>query len=162
MPPEPYFAVRQEVWTCQLSTTVTNPATEQVIAEFEAADERTTEAAIERSVIAQKEWVRLSLSARRETRALTIGDPLDETQLGPLVSSSHPKHVTSFLTPELDAVVCGDTPAGPGYWMAPRVVLRPDPNSTLVQDEVFGPIAATCRSTTRTTPSPSPTPRCTT
>jgi aldehyde dehydrogenase (NAD+)/betaine-aldehyde dehydrogenase len=77
------------------------------------------------------------------TRALSIGDPLDEkTQLGPLVSSSHHKHVSSFLTPELDAVVCGETPGGPGYWMAPRVVLRPDPNSTIVQDEVFGPIAA--------------------
>jgi acyl-CoA reductase-like NAD-dependent aldehyde dehydrogenase len=77
------------------------------------------------------------------TRELTIGDPLDPaTQLGPLVSSQHRDKVTSFLTDDLDAVTAGDTPEGPGFWMAPRVVVNPDPSSNIVRDEIFGPIVA--------------------
>ena len=45
---------------------VTNPATEQVITEFPVADAAAAEAAIERSTRAQREWLRLPLSSRRE------------------------------------------------------------------------------------------------
>ncbi|PKW16435.1 aldehyde dehydrogenase family protein [Saccharopolyspora spinosa] len=77
------------------------------------------------------------------TRALTIGDPLKSgTALGPLVSRSHHERVSSFLTDDLDTVVAGDTPEGRGYWMAPRVVVRPELRSRVVTDEIFGPVAA--------------------
>ena len=77
------------------------------------------------------------------TQALTIGAPLDEsTRLGPLVSREHRERVASFLTEDLDTVVAGEVPEGPGFWMAPRAVLRPDPCSRIVTDEIFGPVAA--------------------
>ncbi len=77
------------------------------------------------------------------TRAMTIGDPeCDLTHLGPLVSAAHRDNVSSFLTDEVDSVLAGDEPGGPGYWMAPRVVVNPDPGSRIVRDEIFGPIAA--------------------
>jgi acyl-CoA reductase-like NAD-dependent aldehyde dehydrogenase len=77
------------------------------------------------------------------TRALTIGDPLDRaTRLGPLVSASHRERVLSFLTGDVDAIVAGDVPDGPGFWMAPRVVVRPDPGARIVTEEIFGPVAA--------------------
>ena len=38
--------------------------------------------------------------------------------------------------------MAGEVPEGPGFWMAPRVVLRPDPCSRIVTDEIFGPVAA--------------------
>jgi len=77
------------------------------------------------------------------TRAMTIGDPESEaTQLGPLVSAAHRESVSSFLTDDVDAVLAGDAPDGPGFWMAPRVVVAPDRSSRIVRDEIFGPIAA--------------------
>jgi aldehyde dehydrogenase (NAD+)/betaine-aldehyde dehydrogenase len=50
--------------------------------------------------------------------------------------------VSSFLSDDLDTVLAGEAPQGPGFWMAPRVVLQPDPSSRVVTDEIFGPIAA--------------------
>jgi len=77
------------------------------------------------------------------TRALRIGDPSDEnTVLGPLVSAEHRAQVSGFLTPDVEAVVAGEIPDGPGFWMAPRVVVDPDPASRIVTEEIFGPIAA--------------------
>ncbi|MBV6755485.1 aldehyde dehydrogenase family protein [Rhodococcus opacus] len=76
------------------------------------------------------------------TRALSIGDPLDEsTKLGPLVSQAHREKVTSFLRDDLGTTVAGQVPDGPGFWMAPRIVVQPDPSSQVVRDEIFGPIA---------------------
>jgi acyl-CoA reductase-like NAD-dependent aldehyde dehydrogenase len=77
------------------------------------------------------------------TKALTIGDPMDEkTSLGPLVSRQHREKVSSFLTDDLDTLLAGEAPDGPGFWMAPRVVVQPDPWSRVVTDEIFGPVAA--------------------
>jgi aldehyde dehydrogenase (NAD+)/betaine-aldehyde dehydrogenase len=75
------------------------------------------------------------------TESLKIGDPADpETHLGPLVSRDHHSKVSSFITD--DAVLAGQAPDGPGFWMAPRVVVDPDLTSRVVTDEIFGPIAA--------------------
>jgi acyl-CoA reductase-like NAD-dependent aldehyde dehydrogenase len=77
------------------------------------------------------------------TRALTIGQPSSEaTKLGPLVSHAHRAKVASFLSDDVDTVVAGEVPDGPGFWMAPRVVIGPDPRSRIVTDEIFGPVAA--------------------
>jgi aldehyde dehydrogenase (NAD+)/betaine-aldehyde dehydrogenase len=77
------------------------------------------------------------------TRAMTIGDPMSEsTVLGPLVSREHRAKVSSFLSDDVETVVAGEAPDGPGFWMAPRVVVNPDPSSSIVRDEIFGPIAA--------------------
>lgn len=77
------------------------------------------------------------------TRALTIGDPLNgNTNLGPLVSAAHRDSVSSFLDDGLDIVTAGEIPDGPGFWMAPRIVIAPDPKSRVATEEVFGPIAS--------------------
>jgi aldehyde dehydrogenase (NAD+)/betaine-aldehyde dehydrogenase len=77
------------------------------------------------------------------TRALKIGDPLHgSTNLGPLVSAAHRDTVTSFLEDGLNVVTAGEAPEGPGFWMAPRIVIAPDPKSRVATDEIFGPIAS--------------------
>jgi aldehyde dehydrogenase (NAD+)/betaine-aldehyde dehydrogenase len=77
------------------------------------------------------------------TKAMRIGNPKDEsTVLGPLVSAAHRNQVQGFLTADVQATVAGDTPNGAGFWMAPHVVINPDPASRVVTDEIFGPIAA--------------------
>jgi aldehyde dehydrogenase (NAD+)/betaine-aldehyde dehydrogenase len=76
-------------------------------------------------------------------RGLVLGDPAnDTTQLGPLVSRDHQERVATFLTDDVEFVVAGEIPDGPGYWMAPRVAIAPDPTSRIVADEIFGPVAS--------------------
>jgi aldehyde dehydrogenase (NAD+)/betaine-aldehyde dehydrogenase len=77
------------------------------------------------------------------TRGLAIGSPADDaTQLGPLVSHSHRERVASYLRDDVPFVVAGHVPDGPGYWMAPRVAVGPDPASRIFTEEIFGPVAA--------------------
>jgi acyl-CoA reductase-like NAD-dependent aldehyde dehydrogenase len=66
----------------------------------------------------------------------------ESTQLGPLVSQAHRDKVSSFLAEGPDTILAGEIPDSPGYWMAPRVVVRPDLGSRVVTDEIFGPVAA--------------------
>ncbi|MCV7185926.1 aldehyde dehydrogenase family protein [Mycolicibacterium murale] len=76
------------------------------------------------------------------TAELRIGAPADEmTELGPLASRLHHERVQAFLDPVEGAVVAGEIPDGPGFWMAPHIVIEPDRRSAIVNEEVFGPVA---------------------
>ena len=78
------------------------------------------------------------------THRLRIGDPFDpDTQLGPLISAEHRKRVASFVDePDLDIMTIGAVPDGPGFWMAPHVVINPGRERRIVKEEVFGPVVA--------------------
>jgi aldehyde dehydrogenase (NAD+) len=68
-------------------------------------------------------------------------------RLGPLISAEQRKEVESFLEPGAggsSAVTVTEPVAPPerGYYVAPTVVSRVDPDSRLAQEEVFGPVLA--------------------
>ncbi|WP_311258467.1 aldehyde dehydrogenase family protein [Microbacterium sp. WCS2018Hpa-9] len=76
------------------------------------------------------------------TRALRIGDPSDlSTDLGPLVSAEHRQTVSSFVDDRLDLVYRGETPTGPGYWMAPHIAIDENATTRAASEEIFGPVA---------------------
>lgn len=76
------------------------------------------------------------------TAAMRIGDPsLTSTDLGPLVSAEHRDTVSSFLTDDLNVVFTGETPVGPGHWMAPHIAVDETAMTRAARDEIFGPIA---------------------
>ena len=82
------------------------------------------------------------------TRALIIGDPLDETtQIGPLVSAKHFQKVSAYLkdAPEQGKLLWGGTPPSlsgfeDGYWVAPMIVEIIDNTVAVANEEVFGPL----------------------
>ncbi|RJN32531.1 aldehyde dehydrogenase family protein [Nesterenkonia natronophila] len=75
-------------------------------------------------------------------RDFTCGDPhQEETQMGPLVSSSHRDSVASYLTDDVPIAFQGSAPAGPGYWFPPTVI-TPTADSRAFQEEIFGPVIA--------------------
>ena len=78
------------------------------------------------------------------TGQLRIGDPSDpETQIGPLISFEHRERVASFLRePGLKTQAIGAVPGGPGFWMAPHIVLSPERHANVVRNEIFGPVVA--------------------
>ena len=63
--------------------------------------------------------------------------------MGPLVSKPHRESVQSFLDGD-DAVVAfrGNAPDGPGYWMAPTVLLPRSRSDRVATEEIFGPVVS--------------------
>ena len=74
--------------------------------------------------------------------AIKVGDPLDEeTQMGPLISSSQREHVGSFVNGDAPVAIRGSAPEGPGYWFPPTVLCPVDPGARAAREEIFGPVA---------------------
>ena len=72
----------------------------------------------------------------------TVGSPAHEdTQMGPLISRAHYDSVSSFLTDGTQVAFTGSAPSGPGYWMAPTVLL-PERTDRVAVDEIFGPVVS--------------------
>lgn len=86
------------------------------------------------------------LLAQAVTR-LTLGDPREAaTRMGPLVSAAHRDRVQSFIVDSeaqgYDLIAGGSHAALPdrGYFIAPTIFGRVPAQSTLAQQEVFGPV----------------------
>jgi betaine-aldehyde dehydrogenase len=78
----------------------------------------------------------------RSVTAIRVGDPLSEdTQMGPLISSSHRDLVASFLDGDPPVAIRGSAPDGPGYWFPATVLCPVDPAARAARDEIFGPVA---------------------
>lgn len=85
-------------------------------------------------------------------REVKVGDPADpEVQMGPLISSAQrdrvEAHVASALNDGAKLVTGGGRPPGmkAGFFFEPTILTEVDPNSTLAQEEVFGPVLAVLR-----------------
>jgi len=105
-------------------------------------------------------WTRMLVPAERHEEALALasayasrfvpGDPLDPTtRLGPVVSDAQRERVRGFIRAALEdgaRLVAGgvEAPDGRerGYFVSPTVLGGVDPDSTLAQEEIFGPVLA--------------------
>ncbi len=81
------------------------------------------------------------------TRKLVVGDPAKEqTQIGPLVSSSQRTLVEEFLNDARQRgskFACGgNRPAGKGYYLEPTVLLDVGKTDRCWREEIFGPVVA--------------------
>ncbi|QIV82937.1 aldehyde dehydrogenase family protein [Mycolicibacterium frederiksbergense] len=86
--------------------------------------------------------------------ALVVGDGLDaQTDIGPMVDARHRDRVLEYLQTALDegARIVGQgtvptaAPYADGYWVPPTVLADVAPDSTVGQEEIFGPIALLMR-----------------
>lgn len=75
---------------------------------------------------------------------LILGDPMDSPEMGPLVSADQlekTKRAVERAREEGGRVVTGgESPDGAGYWYEPTLVTEVDQDSSIMQDEVFGPV----------------------
>ncbi|HEY3708419.1 MAG TPA: aldehyde dehydrogenase family protein [Amycolatopsis sp.] len=86
--------------------------------------------------------------AKKFAEGFTPGDPLDpKTKLGPMVSAAQRERVREFIAKgvaEGATLVTGgaEAPAGldTGYFVAPTVFADVDPDATIAQEEIFGPV----------------------
>ena len=74
------------------------------------------------------------------TRRFKVGDPEAEgTDMGPLISASHRKLVSSFVDGK--PMFMGSVPTGPGFWF-PCTLVEASNSDRVAREEVFGPVAA--------------------
>jgi acyl-CoA reductase-like NAD-dependent aldehyde dehydrogenase len=80
------------------------------------------------------------------TRALVVGDPLDETsQIGPMISKGQRERVEAYIDEARNSggrvLIGGDRPRKPGWYLAPTVIDGLDSHARACQEEIFGPVA---------------------
>jgi acyl-CoA reductase-like NAD-dependent aldehyde dehydrogenase len=70
-----------------------------------------------------------------------VGDPgSPDTEMGPLISAGHRRHVRAYVPPDAPVAIKGSAPDGPGYWFAPTVLAPVRLDAPAYTDEVFGPV----------------------
>ena len=92
------------------------------------------------------------------TKKLVTGDPIDEkTDMGPLVSAEHRDRVEGYIKSGIDdgaRVVLGGkrptaSPMNKGYYVVPTIFTNATQQMKIARDEIFGPVAALWRNSTR-------------
>ncbi len=85
-------------------------------------------------------------------RDVTVGDPRDPgTQMGPLISAAQrdrvQAHVDGAVNDGAKLVTGGGRPAGldAGFYFEPTILTEVGPDSTIAQEEVFGPVLTVLR-----------------
>lgn len=82
--------------------------------------------------------------ARAQMGALRVGDPTTDVDLGPLASRAQFEKVGAMVSQAAaDGATVHQSSVNtdlPGWFMAPTLVTDADPDSSIVQDEVFGPV----------------------
>ena len=101
-----------------------------------------------RMLVPESKYDEAAKLAAEEARKYVVGDPFGDTaRLGPLVSAAQRERVQGYIRKGLDEgaeLLAGgpDAPAGldRGYYVQPTVFGRVDPQSTIAQEEIFGPV----------------------
>lgn len=82
----------------------------------------------------------------REVSTLVVGEPGagDDVEIGPLVSKAHFDRVSGYLERAADAGIraaLGGAPSdGPGFFIAPTVLVDVPGNAEVAREEIFGPV----------------------
>ncbi len=80
------------------------------------------------------------------TRALVVGDPLDEkSQIGPMISKGQRERVEAYIDEARNSggriLIGGDRPRQPGWYLAPTIIDGLESHARVCQEEIFGPVA---------------------
>lgn len=84
----------------------------------------------------------------KKANAMTIGNPLENPDMGPLVSESHMNRVLSYIEKgkaEGAVLVCGgerytEGDCAKGYFVRPTIFDNCTDDMTIVKEEIFGPV----------------------
>ena len=103
-----------------------------------------------RMLVPESQYAEAAKIAVEAAAGFTVGDPFDEaTKLGPLVSRTQRERVRHYMRKGIEEgaeLLTGgpETPSGldKGWYVRPTVFGRVNPNSTIAQEEIFGPVLA--------------------
>jgi acyl-CoA reductase-like NAD-dependent aldehyde dehydrogenase len=104
--------------------------------------------ALTRMIVPRSKLAEVEQIAVKAAEKYTPGDPFAEgSRLGPLVSAPQRERVRGYIKKGIDEgakLLTGGADAPPGldtgYFVRPTVFSDVDPNSTIAQEEIFGPV----------------------
>jgi aldehyde dehydrogenase (NAD+) len=104
--------------------------------------------ALTRMIVPRSNLAEVEQIAAKAAESYTPGDPFaDGTRLGPLVSAAQRERVRGYIQKGIDGgakLVTGgaEAPEGldKGFFVRPTVFSEVDPDSTIAQEEIFGPV----------------------
>jgi acyl-CoA reductase-like NAD-dependent aldehyde dehydrogenase len=74
-------------------------------------------------------------------KGVAVGDPgRPGTEMGPLISAAHRRHVASYVPDGAPVAFRGSAPDGPGFWFPPTVLAPVGADDPAYTEEVFGPV----------------------
>src|SRR6202034_1459342 len=74
-------------------------------------------------------------------KGVAVGDPARPgTEMGPLISAAHRRHVASYVPDSAPVAFRGSAPDGPGFWFPPTVLAPVGADDPAYTEEVFGPV----------------------
>lgn len=94
-----------------------------------------------------KEMVELIL---KETEKLQVGSPLDGNTIGPVIDENAFKKIAHYIEKgkeEATLIYGGEADKSKGFFINPTIFKDADPKSTIMQEEIFGPVLAICKVT---------------
>ncbi len=101
----------------------------------------------ERFYVAEEIFDDYAAAFVEHTRSLVLGDPFEvSTDVGPMVSAPQRAKVVAQLEAAgaegAEVLIGGSDPGiGPGHFLSPAVVVDAQPDSALLTEETFGPVA---------------------
>lgn len=78
-------------------------------------------------------------------KELSVGDPLDDTYMGPMINQKQFDKVKSYIEigkDEGELKLGGKTDDAKGYFVHPTIFADLDPKARIMQEEIFGPVVA--------------------
>jgi len=100
-----------------------------------------------RMLVPESKYDEAAKIAVETARTFTVGDPFGDAKLGPLTSAAQRERVRGYIKKGIEegaVLLCGgpDAPEGfsKGYYVRPTIFGRVKPDSTIAQEEIFGPV----------------------
>ncbi len=106
--------------------------------------------ACSRVIVHEKIYDRFVDLLARKADDLAVGDPADpQHAVGPVVNKRSHESIMGYIQKGLAEggrlVAGGSAPNPGGYFIRPTVIADVDPNATIAQEEIFGPVLAVIR-----------------
>jgi 1-pyrroline-5-carboxylate dehydrogenase len=126
--------------------------------DFAAAVEGTAQAAFgfsgqkcsacSRVIVDERIYDRFIQALKERVEKITVGDPTQNVNMGPVINEKSMKSILGYIdkaVSEGGRVITGGgaaKEAGEGYFVQPTVIADVDPQGTIAQQEIFGPVLA--------------------
>jgi 1-pyrroline-5-carboxylate dehydrogenase len=101
-----------------------------------------------RAIIVESVYDELVNKVVELTKEITVGNGEDDHFVGPVIDERAYKSILNYIEigkKEATLVLGGDTPSDVGYYINPTIFSDASPDSTIMQEEIFGPVVAISR-----------------
>lgn len=106
--------------------------------------------ACSRAIVDEKVYDKFVNMIKERTEALTIGNPMDDYQVGPCSSKNQFETVLNYIEigKQEGKLLCGGEKVNTdtnGFYVKPTIFIDVDENARIMQEEIFGPVLSVCK-----------------